>query len=491
MASRSFAALIDPEGVTLIEYRSEDGGFRLLDTRRRSEPFPSADDAIDALIAMLDDMSVRRATLSIVLQHFGAFFHTLALPAADPEHIRQVIHREVQRSFNVADPAIAYSMGQPLDRTEAVRSGAPALRQTFIAGAPRTVVEAMQERFGKRRIKVENVTVAPEVFRRLYDALDGSQEVTAVLVCLKNGPHIAFFVNASLELAIEPPLRLAEEASIDPAVIIDQLERGAIFLRQQAHGAVATRLLLAAPAFEYEELASAIEMRTGMHVVPLGKDVGPPESIVAMGAVLSSRHADGLDLFPRPPAFEEQLRSAMSGPGLIATALMTAAAVAAFWAGMEVLTVKREQARLEEVQARVERALPALASARQSARGRERIASIRAALQDAVIEKAAVVGVLSALPAGPQPGTQLDSLHVIRVPEGVRTTLFGRASAPSGPAAMSAATYFYRRFKSGSGLKDMSFSSDFLPRPGTGSPDSQSQEELTFRISALSPVGGK
>lgn len=490
MAPRRFAALIDQESVSVLEYRSESGGFRLLDTRSRAQHFASIADAVDAIIAIFDEMSVRQATLSIVLQHHGSFFHSLALPSADPEQVRQIVQHEVQRSFNITDAAIAYTIGKAIDRPDANRTGGRGLRQIDIAGAPRPVVDEIRNRFGKRRIKLDALTVAPEVFRRLYDVLDGSQEVTALLVCLQNGPHIAFFVNATLELAIEPPLRLAGEMPIDPVAIVDQLERGAIFLRQQAHGAVATRLLLSAPADDYETLASTIEGRTGMHVVPFGKEVGSPEGLVAMGAVLAGAGSDGLDLLPRPPAFDERLKNAMSGIGLVTTTLAVAAAVAVFWAGMQMLAVKREQRGLEDVQLRVERALPALAKARESAQGRERIASIRNALRDAAVEKAAVTAMMNALPAGSQSAAQLDSLRVTRVVDGVKTMLYGHAAAPSGPAAMSAATIFYRAFQSKSGLKNVAFESDFLPRP-QGDPVSRHLEELTFRISALSPAGGK
>jgi hypothetical protein len=210
-----------------------------------------------------------------------------------------------------------------------------------------------------------------------------------------------------------------------------------------------------------------------------------------MGAVLSARHADGLDLFPRPPAFEERLRNAMSGPGLLTTTFMTAAAVAVFWAAMQILAVKREQRSLLEVQGRVERAIPALASARASAQGRERIASIRNALRDALAEKATFVSMMNATTNGPQPGIQLDSLHIVRGVEGVRTTLFGRAAGPSGPAAMSAASTFHRRFKSASGLREVGFESHFLPQAAPPVPGSRRVEELAFTVSGLAPLGGK
>ena len=48
---------------------------------------------------------------------------------------------------------------------------------------------------------------------------------------------------------------------------------------------------------DYESLASTIEARTGMRVAELGRGIGSPESVVAMGAVLAARGTDRLDLF--------------------------------------------------------------------------------------------------------------------------------------------------------------------------------------------------
>jgi hypothetical protein len=189
---RSFAALIDQDSVVVLEYSQEKAGFRLVDTRTRAQRFTAPEAAADAVAELLAGMKAKHASVAIVLQHFGSFFHTLVLPPAAPEHLRQIIQREVQRSFNIADPAIAFTSGATVERRDAARAGGQVPRHIFIAGAPRSVVEALEARFVKARVRVEGLTVVPEVFRRLYDALDGSTEATAVLVCLHNGPHVAF-----------------------------------------------------------------------------------------------------------------------------------------------------------------------------------------------------------------------------------------------------------------------------------------------------------
>jgi len=486
---RAFAALLDQDSVAVLEYQEEQGGFRLVDSRERHQRFSAPDGAADAVLELLAELKAKNASISIVLQHFGSFFHTLVLPPADRENLRQIIQREIQRSFNISDPAFAFSTGSSVERRDSARAGGQVPRQVFIVGAPMSVVDSIQNRLAKARVRVEGMTVVPEVFRRLYDTLDGSKEATAVLVCLRNGPHVAFFVNGQLELAIEPPLALEGEAPLDTSVIIDQLERGAIFLRQQARGTVATRLLLAAPAADYENLASTIEARTGMHVASLGKGIGSPESVVAMGAVIAARAEDPLDIYPRPPALEQRLQGAMTGTGLLTTTLFTAAAVAAFWASMQVMVVKRSSDDIERTQARVEQTLPALSRAKESAQGRERIAGIRAALRASTSDRTALAQLMDGVGNAPPNGAQLDSLSIARVADGLKTTLFAHAEGATGPAAMSAATSFYRHFKSVTGLKHLEFSSAYGSRSASSGVTSPPGEDLHFTVTFVAPSG--
>ena len=487
---RTFAALIDQDSVVVLEYQQEKAGFRVVDTRTETRRFTTAEAVADVVLQLLTEMKAKRASLAIVLQHFGSFFHTLVLPPAPDDVIRPIILREVQRSFNIVDPAIAYSAGAAVERRDATRAGGQVPRQMLIAGAPKGVIAALHSRLSKARIDVECLTVIPEVFRRLYDALDGSTEATAVLICLHNGPHVAFFVNGNLELAIDPPLALEGEAPLDSAVVIDQLERGAIFLRQQSRGTVATRLLLAAPAADYDALASKIEARTGMRVASLGGGIGSPETVVAMGAVLAARGTDRLDLFPRSPTLDARIKNAMSGPSLISTTLLTAAAVAAFWCAMQVMVLQRTEGDIVKLQARVEQSVPAVSALRESAQGRQRIAGIRANLEASRSERLAVAEVLLGMSRAAQSGAQLDSVSVNRVEGGWKATVFGRASGASGAAAMGVASGLYRQFQRQPKLKDLQFDVTYAPRL-TGENAVVETDDLRFTISFVAPSPGE
>jgi hypothetical protein len=487
---RTFTALIDQDRVVVVEYAQEKAGFRVIDTRIEMRRFSTPESVADIVIQLLNEMKAKRVSLSIVLQHFGSFFHTIVLPPAPDEVIRPIILREIQRSFNITDPAIAYSAAGSVERRDSPRGGGGQVpRQVLIAGAPRSVIAALHARFTKARIHVEGLTVMPEVFRRLYDALDGSTEATAMLVCLANGPHLAFFVDGRLELAIDPPLALEGEAPLDSAVIVDQLERGAIFLRQQSRGTVATRLLLSALAADYEGLSSTIEARTGMRVAPLGGGVGSPEMVVAMGAVLAARESDRLDLFPRAPTFDARIRDAVTGPSAITTVVLTAAAVTAFWAVMQFSVFLRTKRDLGSVQAQVAKALPAVTGMRQSAEGRQRIAGIRSTLAFSQEERRRVDDLLMSLAESAPPGAQLDSFSVERVGEGWHTTVFGRAAGASGSDAVSAATSMYHHLQQRSPkLKDLDFQvSSYLQRQPTDSAHRAGADQLLFTVTFVAP----
>lgn len=488
---RTFAALIDQDSVVVLEYTQEKAGFRVVDTRTAVRRFATPESVADVVIQLLQEMKAKSVSLSIVLQHFGSFFHTMVLPPAADEVIRPIILREVQRSFNITDPAIAYANGGSLERRDAPRDGVTQVpRQVLIAGAPKDVVAAFHASFTKARIRVEGLTVIPEVFRRLYAALDGSTEATAVLVCLANGPHVAFFVNGRMELAIDPPLALEGEAPLDSAVIVDQLERGSIFLRQQSRGTVATRLLLSAPTPEYEGLASTIEARTGMHVAPLGRAIGSPEMVIAMGAVLAARQDDRLDLFPRTPTIEKRIRGAVAGSSSITTGFLTAAVVAVIWAAAQFSVFTREKNDLIRLQNQVSNAIPAVTTMRQSAQGRERIAGIRSTLAFSQDERRRVSDLLSNLAASAPPGAQLDSFSVARAAEGWKTVAFGRAVGPSGAAAVGAATGMYHYLQQRSPkLKDLDFQvSSYVPRPTADPAHPQvGTDQLMFTVTFVAP----
>jgi hypothetical protein len=264
---RHFAALMEHEGVYLVEFAREKSGFRVVGDWADRRSTERVEDALVSLSELLRQQQIRRATLAIAMQQFGTFHHVMTLPAAGDEVLRPIINREVQRVFGIPEPVFAFVRGGADERREGARANPEtAPLHIFVGGAPRSTVDALAAGLAIKGIDVQGVTVVPEAIRQVYASAARSTEPTAVVVCLSGGPHLSFFVDGHMALAIEPPIALEGDYSIDPSAIVDQIDRGAIFLRQQYRGAQATELLLAAPAELFDAVASAVEGASGMRV---------------------------------------------------------------------------------------------------------------------------------------------------------------------------------------------------------------------------------
>jgi predicted DsbA family dithiol-disulfide isomerase len=166
---------------------------------------------------------------------------------------------------------------------------------------------------------------------------------------------------------------------------------------------------------------------------------------------------------------------------------MTAAALAAFWCAIQVGSMQRARGEVERLQTQVAQASPAVERARASIQGRERIAAVRAAVGSANAERAAISRLMTSVAAASRSGAALDSIGIMRVSDGFQAMLFCHVSAQSGPAAMSAATGFYRHFQNRQDLKELEFQSSYAPRVAAAT--TPAGEELRFTVSFLAPLG--
>jgi hypothetical protein len=179
----------------------------------------------------------------------------------------------------------------------------------------------------------------------------------------------------------------------------------------------------------------------------------------------------------------------MMGPSAITTVVLTAAALAAFWAVMQFAVFLRTKQDIVRAQGQVATALPSLARMRQSAEGRHRIAGIRSTLAFSQEERRRIGDLLMSLAESAPTGAQLDSFSVERVGQGWKTTVFGRAAGMSGSAAVSAATGMYHRLQQRSPkLKDLDFQvSSYLPRPPADSTRGPGADQLLFTVTFVAP----
>ena len=409
-AERAFAAFIAHDGITLVEHQREQGWVRAVGEWTDLRPAASIDEAVERLATLLSRIGARKPRLAIAIEQFGVMHHLMTLPRATNEVIELIVKRELQRVFGTSDPVVAFT------RSESAEPTAKGPQQVVIAAAPGSTVDALRA-LAPSGIAVEIATVVPKAMHALYELSGASREPTAVLVALESGPHLAFFLDGRLELAIDPPIALEGDLpTVD--VILDQLERGAVYFRQQFRGAQATRVLLAARSDEQSQVAAAIEARFTARVQPLFKGASSPEAVIAIGAALEARHKAPLDLYPHPPTFTQRAATLVRGPMRYVSIAAAAAAIALIWGSAQVtsfVSAKREIARLSEsISAEAETVEPM----RVVAQRRADLVAQAQFIRGSIAERSTLGRTLAPIAAGASDGISFDTLQVQRAADG-------------------------------------------------------------------------
>lgn len=491
-AERTFGALVAHDGVTLVEYENERTGLRISGHWTDATPSGSIDDALARLTSLVNASGAKRSRVSIVIEQFGVVHHVMTVPAAAEEVLRPIVIREVQRVFGLSDPVVAFAPGASQERRHGPRADTnTAPRQLFVAGAPADTIDALRRQLQEQQISVDIATVVPKTMHSLYEATGASLEPTAVLVCLESGPHLAFFLEGRLELAIDPPIALEGERPTVP-MILDQVERGAVYFRQQFRGATATRVLLAARPDEYDAIAAALEGRLSARVKPLFTGAASPESVVAIGAVLEGRRARPLDLFPHPPTLAERAAKALRGPNAFVAGGVAAALIAALWAGSQVLSLssmKRENSALRDS---IRVAIPATTSMRQIAERRADVVKQAEFIRNGIAERAAFTSTLTAISATLPAGIVFDTLNVNRAQAGWSAYVGGTARGASAADAVRGLQSFLEGLRARQGVASATLDGfDYAP-VSADSTKHDSGVTLHFQVSfALSRAEAK
>lgn len=465
MSARTFGALVAHDGVCLVEYRAEKTGFRVVSQWASHERSPSIDQAVARLAALIATRGVRRPKLAIAVEQFGVVHHTMTLPSADDAVLRPIVEREMQRLFGLTDATIAFTRGRAADQRDAPRNMSAATpTQIFIAATPRDTIDAIYARLIAAGIDVEIATVVPKTMHSLYEATGASNETTAVLVCLEGGPHLAFFIDGRLELAIDPPIALeGERAPI--AVILDQVERGAVYFRQQFRGATATRMLLAAPPDEFASLAAALEERLHVHVSPLFSNDVSPDAAIAMGAVLEARQKSPLDFYPHPPTFAERLRASLRGPNGAVAAVGAAAVIAGIWAGAQFLSLSSTRAENERLRASIRSSLATVEPLRHVAERRADYAHSVSFIDATASERRALTTTLHGIADAAPTGVRFDTLRVARAQNGWAAEIAGEVVGATAAQAAAGLDVFYQSIRRRAGITTATLDEFEYPAP--------------------------
>jgi hypothetical protein len=476
---RAFAAFIAPDGVTLVEHQRDHAWVRAVAQWTDIRPARSVDDAVARLSALLARTGARRPRLAIAIEQFGVMHHLMTLPRASDDVIEPIVKRDLQRVFGVSDAVVAFTRG------EAAKPDAGGPRQVVIAAAPPGTVDALRS-ITPVETRIEIATVVPKAMHALYELSGASREPTAVLVALESGPHLAFFLDGRLELAIDPPIALeGDRPSVE--LILDQLERGAVYFRQQFRGAEASRVLLSARDEEYTRVAAAIEERLTARVQPLFKGVSSPEAVVAIGAALEARRKTPLDLYPHPPTVAQRAATFVRGPMRYVTAAAVAAGIALIWGAAQVLSLASANRDATRFRDSIAQQTPALSPMRAVAQRRADLVAQAAFVRADIAERSTLTHTLAAIAAIAPDGISFDTLHVQRTGDDWSTTIAGTARGATTTQAVYGLDALLRSIRAQHAVSGASLDDFDYPKPADDSlPHTTGPVTIAFHLSFTS-----
>lgn len=442
MSTRTFAGLLAHAAVHLIEYQADDDGIRVIGEWWERQPSASIDDAADRLITLLSARGAVHPRLALALTDFGVFHLSLPLPTTHGDLVEPILQREAQRLFGIADPVVTFGRDEWPDDGD---TDGPT--QIFAAGAPRETVDALRARITPTDVHVDVVTVVPRAVQRLYDVGLADLAPTAVVTWLDDGAHLAFFLDGRLELAIDPPPPItAGDERPTIATVIDQVESGIARFRQQFAAAPA-QFLLCASRQSFDALASALEERFGIPVMPLAAESSSPATTVAVGAVLEAEQPAPLDLFPHQPTRLERVRQLLRGPNFILAGIASAALIAVSWSAVQVVSAASARRDVERLRAEVRASLADIEPMRRAAEARADFVSQTTFVAATASERDALTSSLSEIVDDAPADVKLDSLQITRAPSAWSASLVGEASAPTAARAMGVVDAYYQSIR--------------------------------------------
>jgi hypothetical protein len=423
----------------VVGYRRAGGQIRLEHYAQQLHADLSHADAATALANLLEAQGARGRPAAVAVTGFGTYHQMLTLPPAPREILHPIVGRELRRFY----PDLFATEGvEPL--IEFVETGVaattpasgPPHRELLVAAAPRVFVESVHRALGARGIPLVHWTIAPRAVQCLFDAFAEPEGNAAALVMVPRWPLLGFFHDGLLRLFAEPQGSATLGPRDEVEGVMEHLERGALFLRQQFRGAmVRTALVAAEPGAETTALADQLTQRLGVFQAPLGPFAAAPGALAALGPALDAEREDALNLLPselRPRSAADRWTRAL-GVGSALVLLLAAG----WWAWSAQRAERRAEQQLQAITRQVEAQAPALAEVQPIVRERQAHAQRVAALELLTRTQRRLPEVLWPLQAA-APAVRVEELQLTPEEQGWRVTLTGSAAAPTSAQATDA-----------------------------------------------------
>ena len=432
------AAYVCPRGVFAIVGRRSGAGVEVDRVLEAPAAIESQSAAADHLISVLRSAMVPQASVAISLRGFGVVHHILQLPPAKDDVIGPIVEREVRR----LEPELGESVigWTPLPEMELGASEPVKQRYVLAAGAPASTVSTFEQRLSGAGYHVAHITALPVAMQRLIEEFDDGGGAIALVAALPDGAFMGFSLGGGLRLIVEPPL--PRDVEHESAALAEELELGAMFVRQQFRGAQLDRVALVGTRDSLADAETVLREKLHVPVQQLGVRGLSPAGFAALGAVLDDQSARPLSLGGN------SRRRAEAGP---VTALRSASLAAVFvlallgiWTVTETIRTVRATSAVQTARQRIQQDSFGLAPIRATAGQRRLIRDARAAARIVAKDRIALQEALAGIAASVRTPVRLDSLHLVRAEAGWKAVLAGSAGGASSAEALQSLYDVYR-----------------------------------------------
>jgi hypothetical protein len=242
---------------------------------------------------------------------------------------------------------------------------------------------------------------------------------------------------------VEPPWSwLDETPAHELETILEQLERGSLYLRQTFRGAKMGRVLVSADPSRQPALMASLAEKLGIEVREFGTEVNAPEPLIALGAVRDAEGPSLINLSPlaESPAVRE--RRAKERTLMLGAEILVALAI--LWAVASVWSLKQLSAGVATSAAQVQHVAPQVASMRAVAEARRDYVREAAYLDSLAADRAAVQRVLAAIAATTRSDVQLEEMKLTRTGATWVADVVAVSTGPSTASALFGVDRFYR-----------------------------------------------
>ena len=436
--SRVVGAYLCPRGVFLVESHARAAGLEL--ARAIDEPGrpASAEAAATLLVQALDSAGIEKAEVAVVIRGFDTVHHVLSLPPASDAMLSPIIEREIRRlEPQLSDPLFGWL---PLPADDSLPADQTNQRQVLVAATPRAAADAIESALENAGHTLLHLTALPAAFQRIVEEFEPSRETTAFVAPLPDGAFLGFFLGGAIRLTVEPPLQ--DQEAQESAAMAEEVELGAMFVRQQFRGAQIGHVTIAAAPHEFTDADAILGEKLGVPITRLNTHGLSASSLAAMGAVLDARSSDALSIAGRLSRKKQaSARVVFQRAGHVAAAI---GALLALWTIYQGFTARRAAADLRDAKRAVEQESFGLLPIRATAGQRRLIRDALAALRIVSEDREELQRLLGAISTGINPPVQLDSLQLARGSNGWVASLAGTAAAATNGRAVQALHDFYR-----------------------------------------------